>query len=382
MNDSFGIPEDVMVMKDAARSFVQKTVNPLWAEIEQTKKIPDAIVEGARQLGLFGMLIPQEYGGLGLSMSAFCEVMMELAAGHSCVIELISGNNSLASRGIALDGTEEQKQTWLARIATGEILCSFALTEPMAGSDVQSISTRATRDGDGWRISGTKHFITRADLADLIMVMAVTDPEKRGMGGITAFLVPKNTPGMSLGRIQETVASDLVHQCELIFDDCFVGLDAVVGEVGFGFATAMKVIADGRLGLSAVATGASKRLAYEAKEYAKQRVTFSKPLSQRQLVQAMIADSEIDIYAAQNMVRTTAKMRDAGLSVSAESAMAKVFATEAAGRVVDRTFQIFGGSAYMKESPVGKAYITLRALRIVEGASEILRLSVAKEALA
>ena len=238
------------------------------------------------------------------------------------------------------------------------------------------------QDGDHWVINGTKHFITRAAMADLFLVIALTDPEKRAMGGVTAFLVEKGTPGMHIGRVQHTIAGDFVPPCEVVFEDCRVPSDHVVGRVGYGFATAMKAIDDGRLGLAAIAVGAADRLLEQTIAHAKERTTFGKPLAHRQLIQAMIADSAMEIYAARQMVRTTARRRDAGDAVGIESAMTKVFASEMVGRVADRAFQVFGGSAYMKESPIGKAYATVRVLRIVEGASEILRTRIARELLA
>ncbi len=377
----FEVPSEIAELKAAARRFVDRSVNPRWQEIERSERIPADIVEGVRELGLFGMLIPEEYGGLGLTIQAYTEVLMELGRAHGCILELISGNNSLASRAIVLDGTEEQKRRYLPRIASGEILCAFALTEPGAGSDAQAITTRAVREGGQWVINGTKHFITRAAMADLFLVIAVTDPQKRAFGGITAFLVERGTPGLEVARVQHTLGGDLVPPCEVVFENCRVPEENVVGELGYGFATAMKVIDDGRLGLAAVAVGAAERLLEQTISYAKERMTFGKPLAHRQLVQAMIADSAMEIYAARQMVRATARRRDAGLPVGVEAAMTKVFASEMVGRVADRAFQVHGGSAYMRESPIGKAYATVRVLRIVEGASEILRVRIARELL-
>lgn len=375
------LAEDIRLLKEMTRRFMAEVVEPKVHEIETTGQLPDHILGQIKELGYFGMLIPEEHGGMGLSLHAFTEVMMEIAYGHGSVFEMISGNNSLTGQGIALHGTPEQQARYLPGIASGDILCAFALTEPGAGSDAQALSTRAVRDGDDWIVNGVKHFITRADIAHVTMVMAVTDPEKRARGGITAFLVDRDTPGMRIGQVQHTMVGDLVHPCEVLFEDCRLPSTSVVGEVGFGFATAMEVLDYGRLCVASVAVGKARRLQKDTIAHAKDRVTFGKPLAERQLIQAMIADNAIEIFAAENMIRHTARRHDDGERTTQEAAMTKVFATEMASRVADRAFQIFGGNSYIKESPIGRAYASLRVLRIVEGASEILRLRIARDEL-
>ena len=375
------LSEDIRLLKQATRKFITEMVEPRVHEIEEGGVMPDDILATMKEMGYFGMLIPEEYGGMGLSLHAFTEVMTEIARGHGSVFEMISGNNSLTGQGIVLSGTPEQKEKYLPGIASGDMLCAFALTEPGAGSDAQAITTRAVRDGDDWVINGVKHFITRADIAHVTMVMAVTDAEKRGRGGITAFLVDRGTPGMSIGQIQHTLVGDLVHPCEVVFEDCRVPSTSVVGEVGFGFATAMQALDYGRLCVASIALGGAERLQADTIAHAKDRVTFGKPLAERQLIQAMIADNEIELYAARNMIRQTAQMHDAGETTTQEAAMTKVYATEMASRVADRAFQVFGGNAYIRESPIGRAFASLRVLRIVEGASEILRIRIARTLL-
>lgn len=375
----YALPEELQMVKAQARKFVEEEIQPRWQEIDRTHQIPESVVRKMRGLGYFGVLIPEEHGGMGLGTFGYCLILEELARGHGAFIELISGNNSLASRGIVLDGTDDQKKKYLPKIAQGEFLAAFALTEPGAGSDAQAITTRAEKKNGQYVLNGIKHFITRADVADVTMVMAVTDREKRGMGGITAFLVDKGTPGMKIGQIQESIADDLVHQCEVVFEDCRVPESNVVGAEGFGFMTALKVLDDGRLTLAAVCLGAAERLLALSLAYAKERHTFGKPLSSRQLIQAMLADSATEIYATRSMLYETAWKRDQGERVTRESSMVKLFASEMVNRVADRAFQIYGGAAYMKESPIGRAYASVRVLRIVEGASEIQRMIIAKD---
>jgi len=283
--------------------------------------------------------------------------------------------------GILNDGTVEQKRKYLPRLASGEWISALALTEPGAGSDAAAISTRAEKKGDRWIINGMKHFITRADIADVFTVMALTDKEKRAKGGITAFIVEKGTRGLVIGKPQRSMGSDTVKQCEVYFEDCEVPAENVIGEVGQGFRVVMKVLEDGRIGQAARALGATRRLLDLSTNWAKQRVQFGKPIAERQAIQWMLADIARDIYAAECMIYDAARRKDAKESIPKEAAIVKLFASEMAFRAADSALQIHGGMGYMKESPVEFFFRDLRLLRIIEGTSEIQRLVISREVL-
>jgi len=375
------IPEEYRILQDQTRRLVREELDPAAAEIDASGRIPPAVIARLKQLGYFGITIPQEYGGLGLGTFPYCLVLEEIAQSHGAYFALLSGNNGIGSRGILFEGSEEQRRKYLPAMARGDCLAAFALTEPEAGSDAANIQTTAVAHGDGYVLNGTKHFITRGDIADVVTVLAVTDKQLRARGGVTAFVVERGTPGFRLGQIQESIAGDVIHQCELVFDDCYVPAANVIGQVGFGFALAMRTLEDGRLTLGAVCLGIAEKTLQLTIAHAKQRVTFGKPLAQRQLVQAMIADTATDIYATRAMLYDAAWKRDQGVPVARESSMVKLFASEMVNRVADRAFQIFGGTAYMKECPIGRIYAGVRVLRIVEGASEIQRMIIARQTL-
>jgi acyl-CoA dehydrogenase len=375
------IPEDWRILQEQTRRLVREELEPASPEIDASGRIPAPVVERLKQLGYFGITIPQAYGGLGLGTFPYCLVLEEIAQSNGAYFALLSGNNGIGSRGILFEGTEEQRQKYLPPMARGDSLSAFALTEPEAGSDAANIQTAAVPHGDGYVLNGTKHFITRGDIADVVTVLAVTDKTLRARGGVTAFIVERDTPGFRVGQIQESIAGDVIHQCELVFEDCHVPRTQVLGQVGFGFAIAMRTLEDGRLALGAVCLGIAEKTLRLMLAHARQRVTFGKPLAQRQLVQAMIADTATEIHASRAMLYQAAWKRDQGLAVGREASMVKLFASEMVNRVADRAFQIFGGMAYMKECPIGRIYAGVRVLRIVEGASEIQRMIIARQTL-
>jgi acyl-CoA dehydrogenase len=294
---------------------------------------------------------------------------------------LISGNNGIGVQGLILDGSEAQKQRWLPRLASGEWIAAFALTEPGAGSDAQALETRAVRDGDRYILNGTKHYISRGDVAQLTTVFAVTDPALRARGGITAFAVEKGTPGFRVARIQESMGSDVVKQAELVFEDCAVPVENVVGEVGQGFACAMRVLDLGRLSLAARCLGTMEELLAVSVAHAQGRVQFGRPIAEQQAVQHMLADTATEIALTRPALYAAAARRDAGERVTHEAAMLKLFASEALGRAADRAVQIHGGMGFMKDCVVEGIYREARMMRIVEGTSEIQRLVIARGVL-
>jgi acyl-CoA dehydrogenase len=338
-----------------------------------------------RDLGLFGVSIPKQYGGLGLGALGVCMVVEEMSKTNACFRTRIGTNTGIGSQGILIDGTEEQKQKYLPKLASGEWTACFALTEPEAGSDAAAIRTSAVLDGDHWVLNGVKQYITNGNIADLATVFAVTDPEKRARGGITAFLVEKGFPGFSVGAIDDKMGNRGCQTCKLHFDDCRVPRENVVGGepgVGQGFKTAMKTLDKGRLTMGASALGAAQKLLELSVDYAKQRVQFGSPIGRFQAIQIMLADMATEIYAARQMLYHAAWLRDErGTAVIKEASMVKLFCTEMAGRAADKAVQIHGGMGYMKDLPVERFYRDLRLTRIYEGTSEIQRMVIARNLL-
>ena len=380
----FTIPEDLRMMQETIRRFVEKDLEPISRQVEEEGTIPEGIVQKMRELGLFGLPIPEEYGGLGLGTLGEILVYEELTKTNACFRSRIGTSNGIGSVGILMDGTEEQKQKYLPRIASGEWTACFALSEPEAGSDAANIKTEAVLDGDHWVLNGMKHFITNGDIAHVFTTMAVTDKSKGSRGGITAFIVEKDMPGFSVGTIEKKMGLRGSNSSELIFDNCMVPKENVIGGddmIGQGFKTAMRVLDKGRLTMGACALGASQKLLDMCIEYAKQRVQFGKPIGQFQMVQAMLADMATEIYAARQMLYNAAWLRDQGKRITREAAMVKLFCTEMGSRIADKAIQIFGGMGYMKELPVEMFYRDMRLYRIFEGTSEIMRVVIARNLL-
>jgi acyl-CoA dehydrogenase len=377
----FDIPEDVRLLRDSVRRFVREVLHPVEREIEETDRIPPHIVEELRKIGLFGLAIPQEYGGLGLTLLAQCVVFEELAKASLCFRSRVGTNNGIGSLGILFDGTEEQKRTYLPKLASGEWTGAFALTEPNAGSDAAAIESTAVRQGDVFILNGRKQWITNADVAEVFTVMAVTDRDKRARGGITAFLVHRDTPGLTITRPHATMGFRGSHVCDLIFEDARVPAAKVLGKVGDGFKVAMKVLERGRLTMGAVCVGAAQRLLELSVAHAKQRVQFGKPIAEQQAIQFMLADTATEIYACRSMLHQTAWRMDRGERPTKEVAMVKLHCSEMVGRAADRAVQIHGGMGYMRDSPVERYYRDVRLIRIYEGTSEIQRLIIAREVL-
>ena len=379
----YEIPENIRLMLDTVRRFVRQDLEPISQKVEDEDRIPDAVVQTMRELGLFGLSIPEDYGGLGLGVLGECLVYEELSKVNACFRTRIGTNNGIGSQGIVIDGTPEQKEAYLPRLASGEWIGVFALTEPEAGSDAANIQTTARQEGDTWILNGRKHFITNGDIADVATVFALTDKKKRAKGGITGFLVEKSYPGFFVGAIERKMGMRGSHTCELIFDDCQVPPENVIGGpdmVGQGFKTAMKVLDKGRLTMGASALGSAQRLLELSTDYAKQRVQFRRPIAEFQAIQFMLADMATQIYAGRQMLYHAAWLRDQrGSAVIKEASMVKLFCTEMANRVADMAVQIHGGMGYVKDFPVERYYRDLRLTRIYEGTSEIQRLVIARQ---
>lgn len=362
---------------DTLGRFVRERLVPMEERVAEEDAIPPEIAAEMRNLGLFGLTIPEEYGGLGLTMEEEVLVAFELGWTSPAFRSLIGTNNGIGSFGIVLDGTEEQKRRYLPRLASGELIASFALTEPEAGSDAASLRSSARRDGDHYVVNGTKRFITNAPHAGLFTIFARTGAN--GPAGISAFLVERGTPGLALGKRDRKMGQRGAHTCDVILENCRVPAAALLGGAeGLGFKTAMRTLDRGRLHIAAMCVGTGERLIHEALTYALGRRQFGQPIASFQLVQAMLADSKAEAYAARCMVIDAARRRDAGANVSTEASCAKLFASETAGRIADRAVQIFGGAGYIAEYPVERFYRDVRLYRLYEGTSQIQQLVIAR----
>lgn len=376
----FTLPEELVMLRQTMRRFVEQELEPIAEQVEEEDRIPDAVVTKMAELGLFGLAIPEEYGGQGLSVIGQCIVNEELSRANACFRTRMGTNNGIGSMGIVLHGTEEQRRRYLPELAAGRMISAFALTEPNAGSDASHLETTAARRGDGWALNGTKQYITNGDIAGVFTVMAVTDRSK-GPRGVSAFLVEKGTPGFAVGKVERKMGMRGSHSCELSFDDCALPAGALLGREGEGFKIAMQVLDKGRLTMAACCLGAIEKLIDVSTEYAKTRVTFGEPIAHRQAIQWMLVDMEISAYAIRHAIEHAAWKLDRGERISKEAAMVKVLATEAANKAADAAVQIHGGIGYMKGTEPERFYRDLRLTRIYEGTSEILRMLVAREML-
>ena len=371
--------ETLTALLDTVRRFVRERLVPAEEIVAETDAIPDYIVRDMKAMGLFGLTIPESYGGLGLTMEEEALVMIELCQTAPAFRSLIGTTVGIGSQGILMDGTPEQKDRWLSRLASGELIASFALTEPEAGSDAASIRTRARLDGEHYVIDGTKRFITNAPEAGMFTLMARTDPAQKGAAGITAFIVDAKTPGITLGRIDRKMGQKGAHTCDVIFDGVRVPAANIIGGVeGRGFKTAMKVLDKGRIHIAAVCVGVAERLLRDTLRYAMERKQFGQPIAEFQLVQAMLADSRTELYAARTMVLDAARRRDAGEDVGTEAACCKYYASEMVGRVADRAVQIHGGAGYVADHGIERYYRDVRLFRIYEGTSQIQQIVIAR----
>ncbi|MEG0858436.1 MAG: acyl-CoA dehydrogenase family protein [Pseudomonas sp.] len=371
--------ETLTLLLDSLSRFVRERLVPAEHEVAEHDRIPASIIEEMRELGLFGLCIPQDYDGLGLSMEEEVLVAFELGKTSPAFRSLIGTNNGIGSQGLIIDGTEAQKRYYLPRMASGELIGSFALTEPGAGSDAAALRTSAVRDGDSYVLNGTKRFITNAPQAGIFTVMARTNPQIKGAGGISAFIVEAGTPGLSLGKVDQKMGQKGAHTCDVIFENCRIPADNLIGGVeGVGFKTAMKVLDKGRLHIAAICVGAAERMLNDALTYALERQQFGQPLAEFQLIQAMLADSQAEIYAARCMVLDAARKRDLKQDVSMEASCCKMFASEMCGRVADRAVQIFGGAGYVAEYGIERFYRDVRLFRIYEGTTQIQQLVIAR----
>ncbi len=374
-------PDVLAQLKDSVRRYVREKLLPLEQQVAQDDEVPAQIIQDFRDMGLFGLTTPESYGGLGLGSADEIEIIMELTWAAAAFRSQLGINLGLGSQGILMDGTQEQKDEWLPRIASGETITSFCLTEPDSGSDSAALRTRAVKDGDDYVLSGTKRYITNAPTAGLFLVMARTHTENLpGNKHVTAFLVPAGTPGVVIGAKDRKMGQAGAWSADVHFDNARVPASAIIGGIeGRGFATAMKALDRGRINVGSVCVGQARRLLHEATQYSVQRTQFGQAIGEFQLVQAMLADSQADLYAAECMLRDVARRYDAGERVSLEASCTKLFCSEMVGRIADRAVQIHGGAGYMRDSAVENFYRDVRLFRIYEGTTQIQQLIIGRE---
>src|SRR5579883_1204279 len=380
------LTEEQRLIRDTARDFAARKIAPKAADLDKTGRWPSEIVEEMARVGLLGMAVPTEYGGGGLDTVAYALAMEEISAACASCGVIMSVNNSLFCDPVHKFGTEEQKQRVLSPVARGDKLGCFGLTEPMSGSDAQTMVTSAEKTSGGWAISGAKNWITNGPHADWILVFAVTDRVDTGPGGRprlkhTAFLVERGTPGYTQSPPDHKLGIHAAHSCTVFFDRCEVPDDQVLGPVGDGFKVAMSTLDGGRIGIAYQAIGIARAAFETSVDYAKQRKSFGVPIAQHQAIQFMLADMETQIDAARMLDWRTEKKKDDGVRHTAESSIAKLYASEMATRVTHRAIQIHGGYGYSTEFPLERHYRDARITEIYEGTSEIQRMVIAANLL-
>jgi acyl-CoA dehydrogenase len=364
------------------REFIRQEVMPAEAGIDESDEIPARLIAQAKEMGLYGYALPAEYGGLGLSVEQQVRVAIELGYTSPAFRSLFGTNNGIAGQVLVSAGTDQQRKQWLPRLASGEVVASFALTEPDAGSDPSRLATTATREQDSWVIDGLKRYITNAPAADVFMVFARTDPQAPPGKGIGVFIVPARTAGVTVAPKDHKMGQAGAWTADVAFSGARVPADALVGEAAqAGYATAMRSLAHGRLTIAGVCVGVSARLVQESVSYAKERIQGGRPIGEYQLIQAMLADSQTEYLAARALVLDAAAQYDAGTDRRLGPSAAKYFASEAVGRIADRAVQIHGGSGYIRGIAVERLYRDVRLFRIYEGTSQIQQLVIARELL-
>lgn len=376
-------PEQLDALLADVRAFVRDCWHPIENKIELLDEVPADIVKELQQRGFFGWSIPQAYGGLGLSTEELILAAFEISQASVALRARVGTNTGIGSEALVADGTEDQKQRWLPRMATGELTGCLALTEPDAGSEATNVQTTASLQGEHYILNGRKCYITNAPIADVFTVVARTEEGSKGSAGLSAFIVERNTPGLRTGPAYKKMGQAGSPVSDVYFENCAIPTANLIGgKEGVGFKTIMKVLNKQRLHLSALCTGPAIRMLDLAIEHTQKRQQFGQPVGNFQLLQAMVADSQTEIYAAKSMILEAARARDRGEDVALTASMCKYFASEMCGRVADRCVQMFGGAGYIADfSPIERYYRDVRLFRLYEGTSQIHQMNIAKQVL-
>ncbi|MFZ5827795.1 MAG: acyl-CoA dehydrogenase family protein [Bacillota bacterium] len=376
----FTIPAELKALQETVREFAMKRVEPVAHQIEVEDRIPSYLIEEAAEMGLFGLSIPEQYGGLELGVLGRSLVYEELGKTSNGFTSLLGAHTGIGTTGIVDLADEDLKRRYLPDIASGKRLAAFALTEPEAGSDAREIKTTAVRKGDRWILNGQKQFITNGPEAEIFTVIAVTDKSK-GVKGISAFVVESGWKGFTKGAPEHKMGLHGSHTCQLFFDDVEIPAENMIGPEGMGYVAALKILTKGRATLAARAVGTMEKLIQLCATYAKERVTFGKPIAEHQIIQSYLAEMAVDHAVSQAYTYKVAWMADQGMNVIKEAAIAKLFVSEAFARVADKAVQIHGGMGYMREMEVERVYRDARITRIYEGTSEVQKLIIAGRVL-
>ncbi len=377
---SFDLPEDIAALRDVVRDFAAREIRPHAREWDREQSLPDELIAKLAELGLMGIMVEPEYNGAGLSYLANAVIIEELARQDGGVALLVAAHNGLCVAQIRLAGNEEQKKKYLPKLATGEYIGAWGLTEPSCGSDAAALKTRAVRDGDGWRITGQKMFITNGARAQVFVVMASTDPDA-GPKGISAFIVERGTEGFTIGAKEDKMGMRASDTVPLTFEDCYVGPEALLGNLGEGYKNALAVLERGRVTIGALSVGLARGALEESISYANERVAFGKPIARHQSISFMLADMATAIEAARLLVHDAALALDAGQPARLKACVAKLFASEMATKVCLDAIQIHGGYGYTKDMPVERYMRDAKLCEIGEGSSQIQRIVIARELL-
>ncbi|MCJ7571465.1 MAG: acyl-CoA dehydrogenase [Candidatus Thermoplasmatota archaeon] len=374
----FTLTNEKKLFQKTVREFCEKEIKPIASKIDKEEYFPTDLYKKMGKMGLMGMTVPQKYGGAGIDRISYMIALEEISRVCGSTGITVEAHNSLGLGHIYEKGTEKQRKKYLPTLTSGRAIAAWALTEPNAGSDASATQTTAVLDGNEWVINGTKQFITSGDIADVTTVMAMTDKSK-GAKGISAFIVEKDTPGFKVGQLEDKLGLRGSHTAELVFDNCRIPKENLLGELGMGFVGAMNILDRGRTAIGAMSVGIARGAFEDALEYAKQRQQFGKPIGKNQAIQWMLADMATEIDAARLLVYRAAYLEDQNVRFTKEASMAKLFASEIAMRTTVKAIQIYGGNGYMREYPLERYYRDIKLCTIGEGTSEVQRMIIARQ---